>query len=298
MVNSEVLNRKDALTGFHTKEGLNEYLHSKITSVYDKIKYVAVIILDLDKFKDINDTYGHLVGDDALRFFAMTINGVLKGQHFVARYGGDEFVIVMPDSADGRNSMDIANKVKVALKKEKFSTVSGSMKLHSSIGIASFPHDGKTARDVMAAADQALYYVKKHGRGKIVSSRHLRKHSIKDKIWLLIKAVIVVAALLLVFFTYQGAESLKGLVTYGQNILNFVQYRSHTFSKKYNYCTIELKDGKKVEGWVVGEDKEKIVLCLGRPTLKINPLKLDSILLSQSVIIPSEAIRSSVKSKK
>ena len=125
MVNSEILNRKDPLTGFHTKEGLNEYLASQLTAVYEKVKHLSVIILDLDKFKEINDTHGHMVGDDALRYFSMVINTVLKGQHFVARYGGDEFVIVMPDSLDGWDSLDVAACIKEALNKEKFYTEIG-----------------------------------------------------------------------------------------------------------------------------------------------------------------------------
>ena|SRR3989338_1159925 len=298
MVNSEILNRKDSLTGFHTKEGLNEYLHSKLTSVYDKVKNVSVIILDLDKFKDINDTYGHLVGDDALRFFAMIINGVLKGQHFVARYGGDEFVVVMPDSSDGKSSLDLANRIKASLRKEKFSTATGSMKLNSSIGIATYPHDGKTARDVMAAADQALYYVKKHGRGKVVSSRHLRKNSIKDHIWFLGKVLIAVAVILVVFITYRGAESLKGLVTYTQNISFYFQYQLHKSSENFNYCSIELNDGKRIEGWVIWEDIKTISLNISRPILRLNPLQLESVLSNQMIVIPKDAIRSSVKSKR
>lgn len=298
MVNSEIINRKDSLTGFHTKEGLNEYLHSKVTAVYEKTKNLSVIILDLDKFKDINDTYGHLVGDDALRFFSMIINNVLKGQHFVARYGGDEFVIVMTDSTDGKESLDIARRIKMSLQKEKFITAVGSMKLYSSIGISSFPHDGKTARDLMSAADQALYYVKKHGRGKVVSSRHLRKHSIKDRFALLLKLLLAVAAILLTFFTYQGAESLKGLVGYCQNISNYFQYHVHHNLEKSNYYIIELKDGKKIEGWVIRENAETVSVNMAKPTLKLNPLKLNSILSSPSVVIPKDAIQSSIKSQR
>src|SRR3989338_4849354 len=105
MANIEILNRKDPLTGFHTKEGLNEYLGSRLSAVYEKAKDLSVIMVDLDNFKGINDKYAHLVGDDALRYFSMVINSVLKGQLFVARYRGDEFVIVMADSPDGKMSV-------------------------------------------------------------------------------------------------------------------------------------------------------------------------------------------------
>ena len=181
MANMEILNRKDPLTGFHTKDGHNEYLMSKITSVYEKAKSLSVLILDLDNFKGINDKYGHQIGDDVLRFFSMAINMALKGQHFVARYGGDEFVIVLFDNEQGNESLEVAHRIKTVLNKEKFSSPRGAIKMSTSIGISNFPRDGKTVREIIDVADQAMYYAKKHGKNQVISSRNMKVVSLRNK---------------------------------------------------------------------------------------------------------------------
>jgi len=291
MTNPDIINRKDPLTGFHTKEGLNEYLNSKLSSVYEKAKTLSVIILDLDKFKEINDTYGHLAGDDALRYFSMVINIALKGQHFVARYGGDEFVIVMYDSPDGRGSSEIAERIKTILKKEKFSTVGGVLKVHSSIGIATYPHDAKTARELIEMADQALYYAKKHGRDKVISSRRLKAHALKDKISLAVKVCLIVVFVSVSLSTYSKSESFKGFIVYYQNISYFVLYQMHRLKNRYGYSSIELKDDRTIEGWIVKEDADTLSLSITKPTLQLNPFRLDYASLIQPIRIPKSMVQ-------
>ena len=295
MVNSEILNRKDPLTGFHTKEGLNEYLISQLTAVYDKVKHLSVIILDLDKFKEINDTHGHMVGDDALRYFSMVINTVLKGQYFVARYGGDEFVIVMPDSPDGKESLGVASGIKTALNKEKFYTASGTLRINSSIGIATYPNDAKTARTLLEAADKALYYVKKHGRDKVVSSRTLRGHSVKDKLFALVKILVVVLLTAGAFFSYQRSESFKGVVTFYQNITSYLQYQAHRIKSKNDYCSVGLKNGRRIEGWIIKEDTSDSFLSMTKPVLKLNPFVFSGATSDQPIKVPKTMIQTAVK---
>lgn len=298
MANAEIINRKDPLTGFHTKDGLNEYLETRLSAVYDKSKGLSVIILDLDNFKGINDTHGHLVGDDALRFFAMIINTVLKGQHFVARYGGDEFVIAMNDDPDGRGSIDVGNRIKGALKKEKFTIPTGSMRINTSIGIASYPRDAKGVRTLLETADQALYYAKKHGKNKVVSSRTLRAHSIQDRLILLVKLLVIAAFIWVGYFAYKGTKSSNGVMLYYQNIYRYVQYNMHASSYKYNFCYIELKNGKRMQGWIIKEDKEMVYLSVKEPVLRLNPASLDYLVSIEPVKIPKAMIQSSIKNKK
>lgn len=295
MSNPEVLNRKDPLTGFHTKDGLYEYLTSRLTAVYERFERLSVIILDLDNFKGINDKYGHLIGDDALRFFSMVINKVLKGQHFVARYGGDEFVIAMPDTKDGKESLDVAQRIKAALEKEKLTTVSGTIKIKSSIGVASFPQDGKAPRELLEKADQALYFAKKHGRNKIIQSSSLHSHTVKAKAILVIKILLAAVLLSGIFLIYRGADSLNGVVVYYQNISYYVDYYIHGKKEKRNYDYIELNEGKHLEGWIIKEDKDFYWLNFTRPVLRLNPLTANTIVSLQPIKIPKTSIRSSIK---
>lgn len=296
MANPEILNRKDPLTGFHTKEGLGEYLSSKIASLFEKTERLSVIILDLDNFKGINDRYGHLVGDDALRYFSMVINKALRGQHFVARYGGDEFVIVMPDSATGKDSFDVAGRIRVLFRKERFHTPRSTINIRSSIGIATYPADAKTARELLGMADQALYYAKKHGRNKIVRCSYIKAHSFLDKLTLFIKLAAAIVLIAAVLVSYFGTGSLKGVVVYYQNIHAYIDYQLHFKRDKHNYCYLEFKNGRKVEGWIVKENSDMLFISISKPILILNPLR--STFAIAPVKIPKAVIYSSIKTFK
>ena len=294
MANSEILNRKDPLTGFHTKEGLNEYLSSKMSgSAYEKTKPMSVIILDLDNFKGINDRFGHMAGDDALRFFSGAMNTALKGQHFVARYGGDEFVIVMFDSEDGRGGTEVGSRIKAVLNKERFNSPVGPLKIGSSIGISNYPHDGKTPREILEAADQALYYVKKHGRKKALSSRHIRAEAIRDKVFFAAKLAVVLFILFAGFFSYRRSESFKGVVYYYRNFYDYAQYRIYALLKPKNYLSLDLKDGNKIAGWIIREDSNSVSLSMQKPALRLGPSNEG--IIFQPVKIPRVLIRFSAR---
>ncbi|MFA5060523.1 MAG: GGDEF domain-containing protein [Candidatus Omnitrophota bacterium] len=298
MSNSEIINRKDPLTGFHTKDGLFEYLNSKIVSVYEKAGRLSVIILDIDKFKHINDTYGHPVGDDALRHFSAIINKALRGQHFVARYGGDEFVIVMPDNAECKESLEIAARIKSMLSKEQFYTIRDHIRMNSSIGIATYPTDAKTAKDLLSMADEALYYAKRHGRNKVIMSKSLRSRSTKDTIFKFIGFLVLVFFGAVVFFSYAGTDSLKGVAAYCQDIKNYTAYFTYVKTKNRNYCLLELTDGKKIEGWIIEESGGSLVISLTKPELNLNPMRKNFTALIQTIRIPKSNIVSSVRTMK
>lgn len=295
MVNAEILNRKDPLTGFHTKEGLNEYLTSKMTAVYEKVQRLTVILIDLDNFKRINDHYGHLVGDDALRHFSMVINKALQGRHFVARYGGDEFVIVIVDTPDGKESLNVAYRFRVLLAKERFYTSRNYIRINSSIGMASFPYDEKTARGLLETADGALYYAKKHGRNRIVTSRSLKTHFIRDKVALLVKITVVVVFVATAYFAYAGTDSLRGVVAYYKNILQYMSYRTLTTKSRGNFYYLDLKNGSKIEGWAVAEDSNSLLISIKRPALVWNPIEFKPANSIQTIRVPKSEIVSSVR---
>ncbi|MFH1359422.1 MAG: GGDEF domain-containing protein [Candidatus Omnitrophota bacterium] len=295
MTQPQVINQKDGLTGFHTKQGMYEYLSTKMQSVYSRAARLSVIILDLDHFKGINDSFGHLVGDDALRHFCMAINQALRGRHFVARYGGDEFVIAVEDVPDGRESLEIAKRIKHYLRKERFYTPKGHIRLKTSIGIARFPEDAKTPRGLLEIADQAMYYAKTHGRDRVITSRYL-KFSVKDKFLSFIKIGVVLGIIILAFSAYRTTKSFRGVVGYFQNISQCVTFSMHEKRENYNYTTVHLRDGKKLEGWVLKEDDDNMVLTMSKPKLYFNPLRLA--VAVEPITIPKEKIASSINVKR
>jgi len=294
MANQEILNRKDVLTGFHTREGLTEYLNSRLTTVYNRPSSLSVIMLDLDNFKGINDKYGHLVGDDALRFFSMIINTAPKGQHFVARYGGDEFVIVLPDNESCKESLEISKRVSTLLQKDKFVTPTGEVKINTSIGIGNYPRDAKTARELIEAADQALYYAKKHGKNRIIPSSSMREVSKRDKYLSALKIILLVTAIILSVASFMTTGSLRGIVDYINGIEYYGRYELNRFSTGRNFAQIELKSGKTMKGWIISETKDGILFNVVKPVF--NAFSVSIMTSIKPVKIPQERIKSVIKS--
>ena len=118
---------------------------------------MPVLFLDLDRFKQINDTLGHAVGDELLKEFARRLSKPLKNKDFIARIGGDEFVVVLNwAKASVSEAAMIAGKILESLK-TPHNIGSYELYISSSIGISLYPHDGKTLEELLKKADQAMY---------------------------------------------------------------------------------------------------------------------------------------------
>lgn len=124
---------------------------------------LAVLFVDLDHFKQINDTHGHATGDEALKLVVRRLQSVLRESDTVSRHGGDEFVVLLPEIGHASDAGISANKMLAALSAPS-RLGEAVLELNASIGIATFPEDGGDAQSLIAAADAAMYSAKKRGR--------------------------------------------------------------------------------------------------------------------------------------
>jgi diguanylate cyclase (GGDEF)-like protein len=157
---------RDPLTKLANRRSLIERLEHAIAHADRHEEKVALLFLDLDKFKSINDTLGHEVGDELLVQVAARLNAAVRGSDMVARLGGDEFVVLLEALSDTANVSKVAKKIVQSLA-QPFSIGLHSVWTSASVGISIYPHDGDSARLLMKNADLAMYHVKKQRRGSV-----------------------------------------------------------------------------------------------------------------------------------
>jgi diguanylate cyclase (GGDEF)-like protein len=164
--------RTDALTALKNRKFLTELLPEMLerAKASTERKYVSVLMMDADHFKEVNDTYGHQVGDEILRELAKTISsktrvaagratGAARSQDYLIRYGGEEFVLVL-DNASPEATLLVAERIRKAVE-SRTEWAAGISRVTISIGAATFPDNANSMEDLLKAADVSLYYVKK-----------------------------------------------------------------------------------------------------------------------------------------
>lgn len=152
----------DTLTGLPNRTFLNDYLQEILNDPVQN-ETLAVMFIDLDEFKQVNDTLGHTSGDSLLREVALRLQQVMRPEDIVARLGGDEFVVVAPCLHEAKSAQSIAQKILSAIRLP-FIIENQDVFIGASIGISMFPHDGRTAEALFKNADMAMYRAKKAGR--------------------------------------------------------------------------------------------------------------------------------------
>jgi two-component system cell cycle response regulator len=158
----------DALTGLYNRRYMESHLGSLVEQASSRSKPLTVLVLDIDYFKSINDTHGHDAGDDVLREFAVRIRKSIRGIDLACRFGGEEFVVVMPETDLAVATM-VAERLRRRIASEPFPIQQGarSIEVTISIGIAALG-SADNAATVLKRADQALYRAKRDGRNRVV----------------------------------------------------------------------------------------------------------------------------------
>lgn len=155
----------DPLTGTGNFRQLTTTLNREVERAARFTRPLSVLMLDLDHFKQVNDTQGHAFGDAVLREFAHRLTNCLREVDVVARYGGEEFAVVLPET-DSCGASIVATRVVAAVRSEPFVCQGHVRAVTVSVGVASFPDHGRSVAEVMRAADGALYAAKRGGRDR------------------------------------------------------------------------------------------------------------------------------------
>jgi two-component system cell cycle response regulator len=157
---------KDALTGLWSRRAILEILQAELSTANRNERSTGILLLDLDRFKSINDTHGHLAGDRVLQETGRRLSHIVRAYDSIGRYGGEEFLIVVPGS-DEKELCELAERIRAAI--ACVPVDAGQKKIHMtlSIGAAVARADENSAAGVIEAADRALYKAKKAGRNRI-----------------------------------------------------------------------------------------------------------------------------------
>jgi two-component system cell cycle response regulator len=171
MQNSIEMAITDALTGLHNRRYLETHLATLAEQASLRGKPLALMMLDIDYFKSINDSHGHDAGDDVLREFAIRVRTSIRGIDLACRYGGEEFVIVMPET-DLHVAAMVAERLRNSIAGEPFAVNKASKRIQVtiSIGLTTSEATDEAVSDVLKRADTALYRAKHDGRNRVVSA--------------------------------------------------------------------------------------------------------------------------------
>lgn len=158
---------KDGLTGVYNRKYLIDHIDDYIKKSDENGESVSVALFDIDRFKTVNDKYGHLFGDEAIKMAAFKTQHIAKEQKGLAvRYGGEEFVLVLPNKKIDE-TQKIIEELHDSIKHEALEHESGNVFIDVSIGVSTYPELATNGEELLLRADNAMYYSKEHGRGRI-----------------------------------------------------------------------------------------------------------------------------------
>lgn len=193
-VSLEVMASIDPLTNLLNRRALQEVIVRVDAHAKRSGKPFSIILLDLDRFKMLNDNYGHDIGDRILLGISELAKQTLRTGDWLSRWGGEEFLAILPDT-DENDAYKITERLREAIEKFSLEFNNQTIKTSASIGIASYPRDGDSSDFLIKAADAALYEAKKSGRNRVVAAKSKREvYSIAAKLNTAIEASRIVPA--------------------------------------------------------------------------------------------------------
>ena len=154
----------DSLTGLPNARAVQDTLKRVVAQASRMVWPLSAVLLDLDHFKEVNDTFGHARGDEVLAAVGVALGSVVRESDFVGRYGGEEFIILLPDS--GRDAaVGVCERLRTAF--AEIRVLEGDRSVTASFGVAVFPEDAPDATRLVRNADRALYRAKANGRNRV-----------------------------------------------------------------------------------------------------------------------------------
>lgn len=169
------LARNDGLTGLLNHRAFMEKLSEEYKRIDRESRPFSILLMDIDKFKNVNDTYGHPVGDLAIKAVAKVLKDTVRATDFVARYGGEEFTVGMVDTGT-KGAEQMAERLRKIMEKTVVARIGAKdLMITLSIGVASIPDDTRNSADLVTLADNALYQAKRSGRNRVCLSKDIRE---------------------------------------------------------------------------------------------------------------------------
>ena len=160
---------RDGLTGLYNRKFLEEHTKKLIPQAKRQNYNIAVLLLDMDHFKAVNDEYGHDIGDKVLKELSRILTETVRESDIVIRYGGEEFMVLLVNIVSVEAAMDVANKIRIKVSENEIDVYAGSkLRKTISIGLSMFPQDSTNLESVIKNADIALYEAKNKGRNQVV----------------------------------------------------------------------------------------------------------------------------------
>jgi two-component system, cell cycle response regulator len=175
---TERLATTDGLTGLVNHRTFQARLDDHLAQALRYGKKLSLLLTDIDHFKVVNDTYGHPVGDLVLKGVARLLQSEARTTDVAARYGGEEFALVMPET-DAAGAHRMAERIRVKVAAATFRCEQGELRVTLSIGIATFPGDGRRKAELVELADAGLYHAKRHGRNQTVALGAARDRGVR-----------------------------------------------------------------------------------------------------------------------